>query len=70
MAMLVNIRPSIFKANYVDKPNPTAMRNFPQKKFLDLLELVGINIRVTVVQENIEVTSKRLKEKKQFKIKA
>jgi aminopeptidase C len=63
MAMQVGIQPTTFKRAYVDEPNPTATKRFPQKKFLDLLELVGINIRVTVILDPTEQSREQLVKK-------
>ena len=67
MAMQVGIKSSTFKRAYVDTPTPTATKSFPQKKFIDLLELVGINIRVTVVLDGPEKTRERLVRNHQYK---
>jgi aminopeptidase C len=69
MAMQVGINPTTFKRAYVDVPNPTATKRFPQKKFLDLLEIVGINIRVTVIVDPVELIHKKLVDKKIYKVK-
>lgn len=63
MAMEAGINPATFKRAYVDTPTPTATKRFPQKKFLTLLELVGINIRVTVILDTPEIARARLVEK-------
>jgi len=56
----VGINPTAFRENYVKNQYPSALSSIPQDKFLNMLEIVGINVRVLVSIEDFEQVHKRI----------
>jgi hypothetical protein len=63
VALEVGLSASSFKKNYINSHEPVCTRGFDQEKFLKMVELVGIDIKVLVVPKPFAETYVRLKEK-------
>ena len=56
VALKAGITASSFKRHYLNCPKPTVKNNFPQDKFLIMLEIVGIKIKVAVISKPFSQT--------------
>ena len=63
LAIEVGMSPSAFKKNYINNHEPVCTRSFDQEKFLKMIELVGIDIKVLVTMKPFSETYVRLKQK-------
>lgn len=54
---------NVFKKYYVNTAEPVCTRSFNQEKFLKMIELVGIDIKVLIKMKPFEETYVELKEK-------
>jgi hypothetical protein len=59
VAMSVGIAQSSFYEHYVKNPCPSASQTLPQEKFINMLELVGIDVKVVISKLSVEDTIKR-----------
>lgn len=48
VAMTAKISMSAFKTHYVNNPCPSATQTLPQEKVINMLEMVGIDVRVLI----------------------
>lgn len=62
LAIKVGMRPSLFKSNYVNNPEPVCSRSFNQEKFLEMLSMVGIEIKILGIVKPYHETYVRLEE--------
>lgn len=56
VALKAGFTASAFKRHYLNCPKPTAKNNFPQDKFLTMLVIVGIKIKVAVISKPFSET--------------
>lgn len=63
VAMAAGIKVSTFKRCYVDVAEPQPTRSFDQEKFLKMIELVGIDVKVLIKVKPYSETYVKLKEK-------
>lgn len=63
VAISAGISLNAFKEHYVKNPIPSATHTLPQEKFIKMLEIVGIDIKVSVIKHSVEDTIKRQKER-------
>ena len=59
VAMEAGIRPGTFDSAYLKEVLPVATKRFNQQAFIKMLELVGINIKVIVSVDDVELVQKR-----------
>jgi hypothetical protein len=67
VAMTAKISMNAFKKHYVNNPCPSATHTMPQEKFLNMLEMVGIDIRVLIKVQPIEKAKEIAKNHKIYK---
>lgn len=60
IAMSAGITINSFKKNYVNNPNPICTKSFDQEKFIKMIELVGIDIRILINPKPFHETYVRL----------
>lgn len=49
VALKAGFTASAFKRHYLNCPKPTAKNGFPQDKFIKMLEIVGIEIKILTI---------------------
>jgi hypothetical protein len=59
VAMEAGIRPGTFDSAYLKEVLPVATKRFNQQSFIKMLELVGINIKVIVSVDDLELVEKK-----------
>ena len=56
VAMKAGIKPSTFKTQYINEPEPVCTQSFDQMKFIKMIAIVGVEIKVlTILQPFNEV---------------
>lgn len=58
VAMEAGIRPGTFDSAYLKEVLPVATKRFNQQSFIKMLELVGINIKVIVSVDDLELVER------------
>lgn len=54
VAMKVGIKPTTFNSHYIMKAEPVCTKGLPQDKFIKMLEIVGIDIKVVIKMKPFE----------------
>lgn len=67
LAMSANISVKSFRDNYVMTEVPHCSKTFPQEKFIKMLEMIGINVRVTISILSAEKAKENIKDHKIYK---
>ena len=63
VAMAAGITINSFKINYVNNPNPICTKSFDQEKFIKMIGLVGIDVRILINMKPFGETYVRLTNK-------
>ena len=57
VGLKASISTNILRDHYINDAFPKCSSSFPQKKFLKMIELVGIDVRVTVILKPLDKLS-------------
>lgn len=67
LAMSAGLSVKSFRDNYVMTEIPHCSKTFPQEKFIKMLEMIGINVKVTISVLPAEKAKENIKDHKIYK---